>query len=96
MDIDKCPRCQGLIIDDMFLCETYCWLYGFRCVNCGWVKLQDKVIDYANNKTAGGSVNRMDELELYRTRSRRFINNRDNVQHKQILRRYTEGGKAII
>lgn len=50
----KCPRCQGLVISDIFLCESSYWVNGLRCLNCGWVKLQKKVIDYASQTKARG------------------------------------------
>lgn len=65
----RCPRCNGLIVPDTFLCETSYWLDGLRCVNCGWVKLKEKAINYACKETTR-RVNKLDELELYRSRSR--------------------------
>ena len=80
----SCPRCKGLVVDDAFLCETSYWIGGLRCVNCGWVKLQEKVINYAFKKKAG-RVDKLDELELYRTRSRGTKRGSYNIQHKSIL-----------
>lgn len=65
----RCPRCKGLVVNDLVLCETSYWLNGLRCVNCGWVKLPEKVADYAF-KTRDRQSNKLDELELYKIRSR--------------------------
>lgn len=68
MDI-TCPRCKGLVVNDNVLAENAYWLDSLRCVNCGWVKLEEKVIKYAY-QAKDRRTNRMDELELYRTRRR--------------------------
>jgi len=80
MDIAKCPRCQGLVVEDKFLCEASYWMGGVRCVNCGWVHLKEKVIDYAFKEKAG-RTNKLDELELYRTRSRGVKRGSYSIQH---------------
>jgi hypothetical protein len=76
----KCPKCKGLIVDDVVLCEASYWMAVLRCINCGWVKLQEKV-SYAN-QTKDRRTNRMDELELYRTRRRDSKCNSDSVQYQ--------------
>lgn len=66
----RCPKCKGLLVDDLVLAENAYWLEGLRCINCGWVKLEEKVVNYAN-QTKDRRVNkRVDELELYKIRSR--------------------------
>lgn len=62
----KCPRCQGLVVDDILLCEVSYWMGVLRCVNCGWVKLQEKITTYVNRE----KPKQVDELELYKIRSR--------------------------
>lgn len=74
----KCKRCKGLVISDIFICEGSYWMNGLRCVNCGWVKLEEKVVSHAN-KTKDRGVNKLDELQLYRTRSGRFINSSNSL-----------------
>ena len=76
----RCPKCKGLLIDDIFLCEASYWMGGLRCVNCGWVKLQEKVISYAN-QTKDRRVDKLDELQLYRTRSRGIKRDSYSIQH---------------
>lgn len=83
MDI-RCSKCKGLLVSDMFLDDSSYWLSGMRCVNCGSVKLDEKVISNAYKET-NRRVDRMDELELYRTRSRGVKRYRNSVQHKQVL-----------
>ena len=78
--ISSCPRCQGLVVGDTFLCETSYWINGLRCVNCGWVKLEEKAIYYAG-QTKTRRVNELDELELYRTRRRSPKYYSYHVQH---------------
>lgn len=76
----KCSRCKGLVISDTFLCETSYWMEGFRCVNCGWVRLNKEVKEYAS-QTKDNRVNKLDELELYRTRSRGVKRSSHSIQH---------------
>jgi hypothetical protein len=65
----RCPKCQGLVVEDTFICEEGYWLSGGRCVNCGKVYLKENAINYTfKNKI--GQVNKLDYLQLYRTRSR--------------------------
>jgi hypothetical protein len=63
----KCPKCNGLLVDDIFLCEASYWMGGVRCVNCGLVRLNKEVKGYAN-QTKDRRVDK--ELELYKIRSR--------------------------
>lgn len=67
----RCSKCKGLIVEDNTLDENAYWVHILRCVNCGkvWVKLNEKVINYAY-QTKDRRTDRMDELELYRTRRR--------------------------
>jgi hypothetical protein len=67
--ISSCNRCKGLLIQDTVLAESGYWINCLRCINCGWVWLSKKVIYYAN-QTKDRRIDRVDELELYRTRRR--------------------------
>jgi len=64
----RCPKCKGLVVVDSILSESMYWMDILRCVNCGRVTSKE-VVSYAI-KTEDKRTNRMDELELYRTRSR--------------------------
>lgn len=74
---DLCGKCKGLFVSDLFLCDDY-WINGIRCVNCGNVKLNEKVIIHAN-QTKDNRVNKLDELQLYRARSRGTKRNSHNI-----------------
>ena len=76
----RCPKCKGLLVDDLVLAENAYWLSGIRCVNCGLFKLTDKVINYAN-QTKDRRTNKLDELELYRIRSRGIKCSSYSIQH---------------
>lgn len=65
----KCPKCKGFVVEDTTLAESAYWVLSLRCINCGWVKLNEKVLSYAN-QTKDRGIDRVDELELYRTRRR--------------------------
>lgn len=80
MDINKCHRCNGLVVSDIFLCESSYWMGGLRCVNCGWIQLQEKVIGYAN-QTKARRNDELAELQLYRSRSRNIKRGSYNIQH---------------
>jgi len=75
----KCPKCKGLLVKDSVLSEFMYWLDMLRCVNCGWIKTLE-VRPHAI-KTKNRRTNRMDELELYRTRSRGFKRDSNSVQY---------------
>lgn len=75
----SCPKCKGLWIPDIFLCDNY-WIDGIRCVNCGKVKLNEKAIIHAN-QTKGNRANKLDELQLYRTRSRSTKRSSYDIQY---------------
>lgn len=40
-ETNNCPRCRGFIVSDMFVTEVIL-LAGMRCINCGWVKLDEE------------------------------------------------------
>jgi hypothetical protein len=64
----RCSKCEGLIVRDTVLSELMYWINMLRCVNCGKVQLEE-VIPYAV-KTENRRTNKLDELELYKTRNR--------------------------
>lgn len=76
----KCPRCKGLVVSDKVLSEFMYWVNMLRCVNCGWVK-SEEVTPYAV-KTENRRTNKLDELQLYRTRSRGSKCDSDSVQYQ--------------
>lgn len=76
----KCKKCQGLVVEDSFRQEDR-WLPGFRCVNCGHIKIDEEKVKYANQKT-NRRINKLDELELYRTRGRYIERSSYSIQHK--------------
>lgn len=66
-----CPKCKGLVLGDTFLNESCYWMHGLRCVNCGWVKwLSMERVGTNDSKIKNRKVNNIDELELYKIRSR--------------------------
>lgn len=67
---NRCLRCKGLLVSDIFLCDSTNWLRGLRCVNCGWVKIQEEEVKVYANKEKDRGTNKTDELELYKIRSR--------------------------
>ena len=78
--ISSCPRCKGLIIKDKVLAESMYWVGMLRCINCGWIQLEE-VLPYAI-KTENRRTNKLDELQLYRTRSRGSKCDSDSVQYQ--------------
>ena len=37
----ECIRCKGLVVLDYISYFSSIWLKELRCVNCGWVKVED-------------------------------------------------------
>lgn len=76
----KCTRCDGLLISDIVLSELMYWIHITRCVNCGWVKLRE--VSSNADTTKSRRTNKLDELELYRSRGRSLKRYRYNLQYK--------------
>jgi hypothetical protein len=69
MGITKCDKCSGCIVQDTFSLN-FQWIPGTRCLNCGRVKFAEEKVEQHADKTKDRGTDRMDELELYRTRRR--------------------------
>lgn len=76
---NRCSKCKGLLIPDIFLCDNY-WISAIRCINCGNVKLDEKAIINAN-QTKDKRTHKLDELQLYRTRRRDTKRSSNNLQY---------------
>ena len=37
----KCMRCKGLVVLDYIDYLSSMWLKQLRCLNCGWIKVED-------------------------------------------------------
>lgn len=74
----RCDKCNGLLVEDVSLSDQFYWIYSIRCVNCGKVTLGKEVI-HATKKDR--RINRMDEFQLYRTRSRDIKRSSHSIQH---------------
>lgn len=80
MDI-TCEKCKtGFVITDLFIQDNQ-WLPGYRCINCGWMKIDETKVKHHANKETARRPNKLDELELYRTRSRNTQRSSHSIQH---------------
>ena len=39
MITERCKKCEGLLVDSLYLSNSFYWVKGIRCINCGWVRL---------------------------------------------------------
>jgi uncharacterized Zn finger protein len=76
----NCSKCKGLVVLDVVLSESMYWIDMLRCVNCGKVQLNE-AINYAS-KTKAKRINKLGELELYRSRSRNIKRSSNILQHQ--------------
>jgi hypothetical protein len=80
MDIAKCPKCNGCVVRDTFSFSSQ-WVPGVRCLNCGRIEFDEEKVKQYADQTKDRGTDRMDELELYRTRRRSPKCYSHHIQH---------------
>lgn len=60
-----CPRCKGLVVEHSIY-HMSTMLPGVRCVNCGWIKIDEQKVRNNAARARNRSLDKLGSLQLSR------------------------------